>query len=326
MTAQAFSIEYAEGVRRELDVLRDLAADLTERATHIWNPSWRNVILVGIGASHAALATPMMEFRRAGITAWRTDGSDWPVIASGAADVAILVSQSGRSQETVRIAEALRDASIPLLAITNSEKNPLVDHADHRLTLGGQPDSRVSTIGFVVTYAALAMLAEAAGEGVRDDWTALPERITTIADSAGALIPAEARAWLASGSVDVVAAAGLSSVAEAVALLFREGPLVPAAAYNTRSYLHGPMDCAGSDVTHLLIGNDRERQLADQLAERTSQVLSTTQLAPDAAELPLTQRALAEVCVLQRLVALAADSRKQSIDEAVFVRQDTKLY
>lgn len=85
------------------------------------------------------------------------------------------------------------------------------------------------------------------------------------------------------------------------------------------------MDCAGFDVSHVLIGDDRERQLAEQLAERTSQVLSTAQLAPSAAALPPTQRALAEICVLQRLVMLAAVSRGQAIDEAVFTRQDTKL-
>jgi len=77
-------------------------------------------------------------------------------------------------------------------------------------------------------------------------------------------------------------------------------------------------------------GNEREAQLATQLGERTDSVLLVSdQVAGDALTVPTgltsTQRALIEVCIGQELTAAVAAVRHESIDEAVFVRQDTKL-
>jgi fructoselysine-6-P-deglycase FrlB-like protein len=328
MTAeQALPLSFADGRAQQTDVLRNITAHLPDRISRLWNPAWRRVMLVGIGASYAALASPMQQLRRAGVLTYRTNGADFPTIATDAADVAVLVSQSGRSQETVALADRLQKAGISTLAITNRDHNPLAEVAGLHLGLGDQPDSRVSTVGFMITTAALGMLADYAAEGTVDHrWPALPDRMDAVTTATDELMSAQA-GHFRTGAVDVVAPAERLTVAEAVALLFREGPLVPASAYDTRSYLHGPMDCAGSDVTHLLIGGDRENRLATQLRERTDRVLLTSDHLDDQPDdhWTFTQQALIEVGMLQGLVSATAQVRRNPVDDPVFVRQDTKV-
>lgn len=328
MTSEVADVSFAEGRRRQSEALRNITAELPDRIAGLWNPNWRRLVLVGIGASYAALAAPLMQLRQAGLHAWRTNGADLPSLPAGTADLAILISQSGRSQETVGVARTLREAAVPVLAITNREHNPLAEVADLHLSLGDQADSRVSTVGFMITTAALGMLSECAAEGsITTQWQALPDRLEAVLTATADAMVAEATAHLRTGAVDVVAPAERLTVAEAVALLFREGPLVPAAAYDTRTYLHGPMDCAGSDVTHLVIGGDRERRLALQLRERTDRVfLATDHLDHQPGEhWTPTQQALLEVGMLQGLVSATAQVRGNPVDESVFVRQDTKI-
>lgn len=328
MTTEVVNVSFAEGRRQQAGVLRNITAELPDRVARLWNPDWRRLVLVGIGASHAALASPLMQLRQAGLHAWRTNGADLPTLPTDTADLAILVSQSGRSQETVGVAHTLREAGLPVLAITNRDHNPLADVADLHLGLGDQADSRVSTVGFMITTAALGMLSECAAEGrITSQWQALPDYLDAVMTSTDKAMVAQATAHLRTGAVDVVAPSERLTVAEAVALLFREGPLVPASAYDTRTYLHGPMDCAGSDVAHLLIGDDRERRLALQLRERTDRVFLASDhldLQPGGHWTP-TQKSLLEVGMLQGLVSATAQVRGNPVDESVFVRQDTKL-
>lgn len=326
-------IGYAEGCATETARLRELVHHLGAGPGRQWNPAWRHVMLAGIGASHAALATPLLTLREGGLTAWRTDGSDMPTVGDDLADVAILLSQSGHSTEIVDLAQRLKASGVPALAITNTSANPLVHACPHAITLGDHADSRISTVGFVITYAALAMLTELASTGTIDPaWYTLPDVIDAAVDRAAPTLDRFASTALTTGSVDVIASSDQLSAAEAVALLFREGPLVPAAAYGTRSYLHGPMDCAGSDVAHIVIGDQRERQLADQMTDRSGRIMlvsdrygsdGMSSLVPGG--LPVRQRALVSVCLLQRLVAATAQVRGNPIDDAVFTRQDTKI-
>lgn len=334
--AIAPSIGFVEGCRRELDALRHLAADGPELLAGVWQERWGRVILAGIGASHAALASPLAELRAAGIDASRSDCSDLPRVSTRRPDVLIAVSQSGRSRETADVVRRFAEADVSTLAITNSETSPLRTAADATVTLGGAADSRVSTVGFVTTFTALGMLVDLATTGRVDaGWSTLAEVIEAAVVDAQETIQEFAGRHLASGGIDVVATNSQLTTAEAVALLFREGPLIPSTAFGTRGYLHGPMDIAGGAVSHLVIGGGREAQLAEQLLEQTEAVLLLTDgsvSVPDRASLltvpaglTASQRALVETCVLQELVAASSEVRGNPVDETVFTRQDTKI-
>lgn len=330
----AAQIGYEEGRARQLDAL----GATVERMQGSPDPfdGVGEIALVGIGASFAALATPLHVLRAAGRAVWRSDCSDLPVVSDPRPGALIALSQGGRSVETNAVVERFTAAGVRTLAITNANESPLAAAAADAIRLGGGADSRVSTVGFVTTYTAVAMLAErSAGITPGIGWDVLPEIIERALAEAAPVLRAFADEKLAHGSVDVVAAADQLTAAEASALLLREGPLVPSAAYGTRAYLHGPMDAAGEGVAHVVIGGARERQLVEQLEERASATLFLAEAlhlrgdAPFEVAVPagLTdgQRALVTVCLLQQLVSETARVRGNAVDEAVFVRQDTKL-
>ncbi|MGW9213281.1 SIS domain-containing protein [Embleya sp. NPDC055664] len=332
--APMYGYGYEEGRRAEVAALREVVAAMPGR-THLWPAGRPRVLLAGIGASHAALASPLYALRAAGLDVARTDCSDHPV-AIGDVELVVALSQSGRSRETADLVTRYRAAGVDTLAVTNAETGPLREAAGAALTLGGFPDSRVSTVGFVVTYAALGMLADEAATGRIDDgWRRLPDLIEEAVSANDAVLADFAAGALASGSVDVVASAAQQTTAEAVALLLREGPLVPATAYGTRSYLHGPMDSAGADTAHPVIGDARELALARQLLEKPTAVLTVTDgtgvVPPGAVSVTVPtgltgpQRALVEVCVLQALVSHTAATRGNPVDEIAFTREDTKI-
>lgn len=327
------------------DQLAELAAlteTLPSRLAALAPEGWQSITLAGIGASHAALASPLFQLRAAGRAAWRTDGADLPAVVEPGPEIMIAVSQSGRSTETVDLVDRYAAAGVPTVAITNAEDSPLRRVAGRTITLGDRPDSRVSTVGFMITCAALGQLTELIVAGrVTPTWSSLPGLISATAEAAGPVLDAFAET-LADGALDLVAEAAQGTTAEAVTLLFREGPLIPASAYSTRSYLHGPMDVAGDrtgvGTRHLLIGGPREAGLAAELTAGRRGGVPVLLLAEEGVEAPAgvavvrlpggltpTQRSLVEVGVLQGLVARAAAVRGNPVDDAVFVRQDTKL-
>lgn len=328
-------IGFEEGRTRQFDGL-DLVITRSAAAEVPSVGAGSAVLLAGIGASHAALATPLQVLRSSGLTAMRSDCSDLRRVPERAPDAVVAVSQSGRSVETADLATRFVAAGVPVLAVTNAEESPLTHIAPHRLTLGGGEDSRVSTVGFVTTFVALSLLAEKwAGVVPEISWRRMPEIAAAASAQARPVLQAFAARHLAAGSADVTASAEDMTAAEAFALLLREGPLVPSTAFGTRAYLHGPMDIAGGAVSHVLLGDEREAQLAVQLRERTeATLLLTTRTSVDAEAGPAVrvpggltpcQRALVEVCVLQELLSLTASARGTSVDASVFVRQDTKL-
>ncbi|MFE7114106.1 SIS domain-containing protein [Streptomyces sp. NPDC057654] len=329
-----YGYTFAEGRAAQLPALRELAARLPERLER-WRPSWRRILLAGIGASHAALATPLHDLRASGIEAARTDCSDYPITTTGY-DAVLALSQSGRSRETTDLVARFSAAGVATVALTNAEHSPLREAAGTTVSAGDYPDSRVSTVGFVVTFAALGMLTDVlTGGRVHGGWARVPEAVEKALAAEADRLADFAAGPLRHGTLDVVASAPQLTTAEAAALLFREGPLVPATAYGTRTYLHGPMDVASATTSHIVIGGGREAALAAQLLQKPTAVLAVTDesvpLPPGAVPLRIpaaftpAQRALIEVCVLQDLVARVAESRDESVDKVAFAREDTKI-
>jgi len=292
----------------------------------------RTLLLAGIGASYAVLGTPVYELRSGGVSAVRTDCSDMPENTPSLADAYIVVSQSGRSRETSQL--VLDNPAAHTLAITNAVDSPLRAVARDALSVGGFPDSRVSTIGFSATLVALGMLAEELGGVVAEtSWASLPSMIEGVLDGAENALVDFAGAVAAAAEIDVVATASQITSAEQGALLFREGPLVPSTAMGTRAYLHGPMDCAGRSTSHLLFGGAREGLLAEQLAQQKAPILLVTDTDVTAPAsiirmprgLTSSQRSLLEVILAQRLVTLVGEISGVSVDSTVFTRLDTKV-
>lgn len=291
----------------------------------------KSLLFVGIGASYAAAASPVYFLRQAGVKAFRSSCADVPDEGPALAEIYVGVSQGGRSRETLQaLLTVPRDRR---LAVVNNSESPLAEESGNVLSVGDLLDSRMSSIGFTATVAALGLLAEWLTTGTTDTgWDEigpLSEKVITDNDD---LLRSFATQIAARGMVDVVAAAPNLTSAEQGSLLFREGPFLPSMAMDTRSYLHGPMDCAGP-TAHVLIGRAREGLLADQLAEKDVPILlitdedveTSTAMTVRIPALTAVQRSVLEVAVLQKLVQHTAAALGRNIEDRAFTRYDTKV-
>ena len=291
--------------------------------------------IVGIGASHAAAAAPAYRLRADGIDASRFLASELPAGTATGDGLTILVSQSGRSAEVVDLAKRVGGGAG--LALTNYYPSPLTAVCGAELNLGNLSDSSVSFVSFTGTILALALLADYwAGRDQLAHWQSLVSRTAEAVLAADQDLDGVAARLVACPTVDFVAPASALSIAEEAALMFREGPRLMATGMETRQYLHGPMDAAKT-AGHVVFGGAREAVLIDQLKEQTESLVYVTGQGAGAVKVPtwLTLDlpvsvddgigfSLAGSMVAQRLTLHASRHRSIDINEAVFVRLDTK--
>lgn len=333
MTPPEVLIPFREGVRAQPDAIRAtttrVRAQLDDRSAATPPGS---VLFAGIGASHAVLATPVLELRRAGVPALRTAGDDLPAGSPRLADLLVAVSQSGRSPETIDAVTA----GGPSLAVVNQPASPLAAAADETLWLGGLVDSSMSSVAVAATAVALGMFVEHRTAGsISASWTGLPSLLDAVLSDRGIGETLATFGELAAGKgfVDVVGRAASVGAAEHGALLLREGPKVPALGAATRTYLHGQTDAVGR-VAHVLIGGDREAALAAQLAEHGVPVLLVTDGTAVSGRgvqairlpvLPPLQAVVTEIAVMQLLALRLGEVLGTDVDAGVLARVDTKV-
>ncbi|HEX2356227.1 MAG TPA: hypothetical protein VHI50_07165 [Micromonosporaceae bacterium] len=238
------------------------------------------LLAFGMGASAYAAAGFAAAVRRAGRPALAASAADLRTGSPpGLAAAYLAISQSGRSRETV---EALAGAPVPAdprgasstrLALTNQPDGPLGVVADVVLPLGCAPDTAVSTLSYTATLQALGLLGDRLSGRASADWAALPGLAAAVLASG---VDGLAAALEGVACADVVGSGARVATAGAAALLLREAAHLPAAAYPTREYLHGPLESAGPGRAVLLFGSGREVPLAATLAGYGARVVLVT--------------------------------------------------
>jgi glucosamine--fructose-6-phosphate aminotransferase (isomerizing) len=108
--------------------------------------------------------------------------------------------------------------------------------------------------------------------------------------------------------------------AAAAALLFREAAAIPAAAFETRQYLHGPMEAGSGDTATVTFGEGLADGIVRQL--RADAVLARAVHIPLASGLAL---AVAETVWAQLTVLELAHLTGNQVVDWRFPRPDTKL-
>jgi fructoselysine-6-P-deglycase FrlB-like protein len=331
------TIPYLEGRASQPAALERVTAHLAGRLSAL-APALeaRRPVFVGIGASHAALALPVRLLAQHGVPACRALAGDLgPHPVTVEADLVIAVSQSGRSTETL---DALgRVDRARGVAFVNTAPSPLTAAAGRVVDLGSEPDSYASTVGYTGTLAGLTMIAHTLGgvslAAVATEWAGIGERLERHERAIAPVVDEVATRAATVVAADVVGAGAARSVSEEGALLLREVCRVPATAMVTRNYLHGAMESAGRTL-HVVIGDDRELELARALADAGHHTLAVTAaplvpgerlyVARVPGDVPLAVRTVLETAVLQRLAGSLADSRGVEIEEFVFRNDDTK--
>ena len=234
MNADAFLadiLEEPETLERVLDVYEGVDSPL--RALELGDVE--RVRFVGMGSSRFA-ALPIASLLRANAfdaAAERASGA-WATPSAGGT-LTVCVSANGTTSETVEAAERHRGAST-VVAVTNVPGSPLADAADLVLPLGaGDERGGVACRTYQATLAVLLLLARRLGAEVPDLRPAV-EAAHAIRDSRDAWL--DRALDVLGGNVAVVAPDERSSSAEQGALVFREGPRIPADACETGDWAH----------------------------------------------------------------------------------------
>ena len=226
----------------------------------------------------------------------------------------VAISQSGKSPDLVRYASAARDAGAYVIALTNTGGSALGAGADVDIALGAGPERAVAASKSVILsiFASLGLVA-----GYREDaalqyaLAQLPERLRAAAhcdwSALGALLP-NARAVYVLGR-----GADLGSAKE-IALKIAETVGVPALAFSSAEFLHGPLGAVSAQTPVLgLAARPGEFDSVRTALSRARAMGAPTLLAHgqsatnSAADLPLpaTQGTLAD-CLLPLMPAYLA--------------------
>jgi glutamine---fructose-6-phosphate transaminase (isomerizing) len=249
------------------------------------------LVFSGMGSSYDACYPSVTALAGVGIPALMIDAAEllhFRLATLGAGDLLILVSQSGESAETVRVADAFRargDAPV-LVAVTNGAANSLASLADVSLDTRAGIETGPSTMTFAASLVILAALGRtlagdeptaAAGTVARE-----AERVASsiehllgdhpdLADRIGR--------WHAERPTTVLLGrGGARAAAEMGALTLKEAVGMPVESLQAAQFRHGPLELAGPDLAAIVIATEPETveldlALASELAELGSAVL-----------------------------------------------------
>jgi glutamine---fructose-6-phosphate transaminase (isomerizing) len=258
------TITFAEGVAAQPANLRVAARALRESLPEIDLGPLRSGTLVfsGIGASWYALTPAVRTLQAAGRRAFAVPPQD---LAAGMADAYVVVSQSGRSAETLAAVE--RVAGAPVVAVSASGQSQVARAASAWLPLGDVPDTPLSTLGYTATLQALGMLCEAIlGGRPGEQWDEVPDLTAGVLEARAGEAAILGDLLAAARTLDAIGGGAHRGSAGAAALLAREGLRLAASGEETRQYLHGPLEAVGEGVGCLVFGGGRERELAEAMA------------------------------------------------------------
>jgi glucosamine--fructose-6-phosphate aminotransferase (isomerizing) len=292
------------------------------------------VILTGIGASWHALAPAVLALRGAGRRAFAVSPQDLGRAPAGAlADAFVVVSQSGASAEPVAVLEHLEDAFT--VAISAVGEGPLASAADVWLPLGTLRDTPVATLSYTATLQTLGLLCDAVLEGEPSpEWTSLPELVRGTLDDCDAQAQVTADRFAGIQTLDAIGSGVSVASAAETALLLREGLRIPATGYETRQYLHGPLESAAPGLGCVAFGSGRELSLTSSLTSYGAVVALVTDRPPggedqSSAFVIARTRELAapilEILPVQLAVERAAAARGLDLAGLSRPQHDTKL-
>jgi glutamine---fructose-6-phosphate transaminase (isomerizing) len=216
-----------------------------------------HIVFTGMGSSYDACYPAVTALGSAGIAATMLDAAEllhFRLPAVSADTLVVCVSQSGRSAEPVRVAEALaaRTARPTVVAVTNGADNPLAALADIHLDTRAGEEHGPSTMTFAATLVLLEAVAAALGAESTDGAEAAAveaERIVADADAT-----AEALAgWLDDRTVlTLLARGGARAAAEMGALTLKEAARFPAESLQAAQFRHGPLELAGPEMAAIV--------------------------------------------------------------------------
>jgi glucosamine--fructose-6-phosphate aminotransferase (isomerizing) len=219
----------------------------------------RPIVVTGMGSSLAAGRVLHSVLVPTGRTVILEDAGELLHYGLGAAanvGCLVAISQSGRSVETVRVIEQLRErGETPIIAIVNDPDSPVAAGADVVLDVDAGVEAAVATRTFVATVAVLALLAgrvAPGGPSIGDLARAADEMEIQLHETEGVRAARHLAGGRGRGLVIVGRGPGLGA-ADYGALTIKEAAAVPAEAMSGGAFRHGPLELASADVGFVVL-------------------------------------------------------------------------
>jgi len=225
---------------------RDLEAKpaaLRSLAPRLEADPWREVestdrtVFVGMGSSRFAALPVAAMLRANGRDVVVERASAVAVAPAALGTLAVAISASGTTPETLAALARHRDGGSTTVAITNAEGSRLAEVAEHHISLGaGEETGGVACRSFQHTIAVLLAMLDA--RRAADAARRAADATEDLLDRRASWLPQAADVVGDTGRVFVLAPDERISSAEQGALMFREGPRVAADACETGDWLH----------------------------------------------------------------------------------------
>lgn len=257
-----------------LHAQRDAIADLPLGA--LARPSWR---FIAMGSSRFAALDAAARLRSEGRDAHAETASAADGSPGGRDTLVVVISASGRTAEAVAAAERHHGASF-VLGLAARASTPLADLADAFVPLGAAyiETAGIASLTYRATVAALYQLGAVTGSAA----PTMTRR--SLADGPPALreLLAGREAWVGPAAdllhggrtVHVLADGSRIGVAEQAALMLREAPRIPAAAFDTGDWLHvGQYTLYPGDPVLLFSGADADAEVIATIHRRGGRVV-----------------------------------------------------
>jgi glutamine---fructose-6-phosphate transaminase (isomerizing) len=215
----------------------------------------RRIVLTGMGSSHHGLVPLQLRLVAAGHAPLLVEASELlhhqrPLLADGT--MLVVMSQSGRSAEIVRLLELVRGHGVDVLAITNTPGSPLEREAMASVLTHAGEEATVSCKTYLAAQAALAFAGEVLAGG---DAGRVREQLAAAAPTVTGYLArwrehVETVAPLLRGARAIYyAGRGASLAAAATAgLITKESTHHPAEGMSSAAFRHGPLEMLDADV------------------------------------------------------------------------------
>jgi len=233
----------------------DATSALEAIARRVREGEAQRIVLTGMGSSHLGLVPLHLRLVDAGHVPVTVEASEllhYQRALLGERTLLVLVSQSGRSAEILRLLELVRGRGVATLAVTNTADSPLARQATACVLTDAGEEATVSCKTYLATEAALAWLGEVLAGGDRDAArAALAGAVPAVSAYAASwrahvLWLAErlagVRALFYTGRGPSLAAAG------AAGLITKESTHRPAEGMSGAAFRHGPMEMLDASV------------------------------------------------------------------------------
>ena len=279
-----------EETHRRLEV----APAIADVARRVRRGDLGRIVLTGMGSSHLGLGPLHLRLVEAGLTPASVESSEllyYQERLLGPETLLVLVSQSGRSAEIVRLLEAVRGRRVSTLAVTNTASSPLAREATATLLTHAGDEATVSCKTYLAAQMALAFLGEVLGGG---DHEAARNALAGTASGTAAYLASwrDHVHWLA-GRLEGVRAvyyAGRGpsiAAATSAGLITKESTHRPSEGMTSAAFRHGPTEMLDPAVFLLVFaGAARTRALNEALVADVRAAGARAFLAADDADEP----------------------------------------